>query len=104
AILAKNGTALSASFTSHDLRRSTVTHIAESLGIGGEPLIKRLLGHADGSVTAIYNRYGYMKEMRAALEAWARELTRQSGRHSILKAPASPCPDGSLPHHDLPEG
>jgi hypothetical protein len=31
-----------------------VTHIAESLGIGREPLIKRLLGHADGSVTAIY--------------------------------------------------
>jgi integrase len=53
-----------------------VTHIAESLGIGGEPLIKRLLGHADGSVTAIYNRYGYMREMLAALEAWARELTR----------------------------
>jgi integrase len=76
AILAKNGTALSASFTSHDLRRSAVTHIAESLGIGGEPLIKRLLGHADGSVTAIYNRYRYLREMRAALEAWAGELTR----------------------------
>ncbi len=76
AILTKHGAALSAPFTSHDLRRSAVTHIAESLGIGGEPLIKRLLGHADGSVTAIYNRYGYMREMRAALEAWARELTR----------------------------
>jgi integrase len=68
AILTKHGAALSAPFTSHDLRRSAVTHIAESLGIGGEPLIKRLLGHADGSVTAIYNRYGYMREMRAALE------------------------------------
>jgi len=76
AIATKHGAVLSAPFTSHDLRRSTVTHIAESIGIGGEPLIKRLLGHADGSVTAIYNRYGYMKEMRAALEAWARELTR----------------------------
>jgi integrase len=76
AILTKQGAALSAPFTSHDLRRSTVTHIVESLGRGGEPLIKRLLGHTDGSVTAIYNRYGYMKEMRAALEAWARELTR----------------------------
>jgi integrase len=38
AILAKNGAALSAPFTSHDLRRSAVTHIAESIGIGGEPL------------------------------------------------------------------
>ncbi len=53
-----------------------VSHVAESLGIGGEPLIKRLLGHSDNSVTSIYNRYGYLKEMRAALEAWARELTR----------------------------
>ncbi len=53
-----------------------MTHVAESLGIGGEPLIKRLLGHTDGSVTVIYNRYAYLREMRAALEAWARELTR----------------------------
>jgi hypothetical protein len=33
-------------------------------------------GHSDGGVTAIYNRYGYVKEMRAGLEAWARELTK----------------------------
>ena len=33
AILAKNGAALLAPFTFHDLRRSAVTHIAESLGI-----------------------------------------------------------------------
>jgi hypothetical protein len=70
AILEKNGAALRAPFTSHDLRRSAVTHIAESLGIGGEPLIKRLLGHTDGSVTAIYSRYGYLREIRAAIEAW----------------------------------
>jgi len=76
AILMKNGAALSTPFTSHDLRRSTVTRLAESLGIGGEPLIKRLLGHSDNSVTSIYNRYRYLKEMRAALEAWACELTR----------------------------
>jgi len=38
-------------------------------------LIKRVLGHADGSVTAIYNRYGYVKEMRAVLEHWAQDLT-----------------------------
>jgi hypothetical protein len=28
----------------------------------------RVLGRADGSVTAIYNRYGYVKEMREVLE------------------------------------
>ena len=33
-----------------------------------------MLGHADGSVTAIYNRYGYVKEMREVLERWAAEL------------------------------
>ena len=48
--------------------------IAEQLGVGGEQLIKRVLGHADGSVTAIYNRYGYGKEMREVLERWAEDL------------------------------
>jgi integrase len=61
-------------WTPHDLRRTVATRLAEQLGVGGEQLIKRVLGHADGSVTAIYNRYGYVKEMRAALEAWAADL------------------------------
>ena len=60
----------------HDLRRTVATRLGESLGVGGEQLIKKVLGHADGSVTAIYNRYGYVKEMRAGLDAWARELTK----------------------------
>jgi integrase len=62
-------------WTPHDLRRTVATRIAERLGVGGEQLIKRVLGHADGSVTAIYNRYGYVKEMRAVLERWAEDLT-----------------------------
>jgi integrase len=75
-IIAQTGAALSPPFTSHDLRRTVATRLGESLGVGGEQLIKRVLGHSDGSVTAIYNRYGYVKEMRAGLEAWARELTK----------------------------
>ena len=63
-------------FNPHDIRRTVATRIAELLGVGGEQLIRRVLGHADGSVTAIYNRYGYVKEMRAALEQWTGELTR----------------------------
>jgi len=63
-------------FNPHDIRRTVATRIAELLGVGGEQLIRRVLGHADGSVTAIYNRYGYVKEMRAALDDWAGELTR----------------------------
>lgn len=74
-ILAHTGTRM-AHFTSHALRRTVATRLAESLGDSGDKLIKRVLGHADGSVTAIYNRYGYVKEMRAALERWADELQK----------------------------
>ncbi|HJS89759.1 MAG TPA: integrase family protein [Steroidobacteraceae bacterium] len=63
-------------FNPHDIRRTVATRIAELLGVGGEQLIRRVLGHADGSVTAIYNRYGYVKEMRQALEQWTGELMR----------------------------
>lgn len=69
-------------FTPHDLRRTVATRIAEQLGVGGEQLIKRVLGHADGSVTAIYNRYGYVKEMRAVLERWSADLTGDRGSPS----------------------
>jgi len=74
AICAESGERSVLPWTPHDLRRTVATRIAEQLGVGGEHLIKRVLGHADGSVTAIYNRYGYVKEMRAVLEHWANEL------------------------------
>jgi len=75
-IIAHTGAEFSMPFTSHDLRRTVATRLGESLGVGGEQLLKKVLGHSDGSVTAIYNRYGYVKEMRAGLEAWARELAK----------------------------
>ncbi len=74
-------------WTPHDLRRTVATRIAEQLGVGGEQLIKRVLGHADNSVTAIYNRYGYVKEMREVLERWALDLT--AGEFDIV----SVCPE-----------
>jgi hypothetical protein len=52
------------------------THIAEQHGVGGEQLIRRVLAHSDGSVTAAYNRCGYLKEMRQVLTAWAEALMR----------------------------
>jgi integrase len=76
-IIAQTGTPLP-HFTSHDLRRTVATRLAESLGDEGDKLIKRVLGHSDGSVTAIYNRYGYVREMRRALEQWANDLTASS--------------------------
>ena len=73
-IIADRGEAFTQSFTSHDLRRTVATRLAEALGFGGEQLIRRVVGQSDGSVTAIYNRYGYVREMRACLEGWANEL------------------------------
>ncbi len=78
AICAMSGERPVVPWTPHDLRRTVATRIAEKLGVGGEQLIKRVLGHSDGSVTAIYNRYGYVKEMRAVLEQWAMDLTDES--------------------------
>ncbi|MGH8178688.1 MAG: tyrosine-type recombinase/integrase [Steroidobacter sp.] len=77
-IVANTGSAISKKITSHTLRRTAATRIAEVLGDEGDKLIKRVLGHSDGSVTAIYNRYGYVREMRRALEAWATELLSDS--------------------------
>jgi integrase len=73
-IIANTGSAIAKKITSHTLRRTVATRFAEILGDEGDKLIKRVLGHSDGSVTAIYNRYGYVREMRRALEAWAAEL------------------------------
>ena len=47
-----------------------------------------MLGHSDGSVTAIYNRNGYVKEMRAVLENWAAELTGRDGSSSVPLPPS----------------
>lgn len=74
-ICAETGERVVNRWTPHDLRRTVATRLAETLGVGGEQMIKRVLGHSDGSVTAIYNRYGYVKEMRAVLNQWAAELT-----------------------------
>jgi integrase len=74
AIIAVSGNHTMAPWTPHDLRRTVATRIAEQLGVGGEQLIRRVLGHSDGSVTAIYNRYGYVKEMRPVLTAWEEAL------------------------------
>lgn len=60
----------------HDLRRTMATGLAR-LGFD-DPLIDRVQGRVKrgSGVTWIYNRYDYLKEKRAALEAWERELLR----------------------------
>jgi integrase len=82
AIIALTGARFAKEFTSHDLRRTVATRLAEALGDQGDKLVKRVLGHSDGSVTAIYNRYAYVKEMRRVLEIWANDLTRPTARET----------------------
>jgi integrase len=74
----------------HDLRRTVATRLAEQLGVAGEQTIKRVLGHSDHGVTAIYNRYGYVKEMRSALEAWAQDLCSVEFSGPVEKATIRP--------------
>jgi integrase len=89
-ILANTGSRLPKKLASHALRRTVATRLAELLGDEGDKLVKRVLGHSDGSVTAIYNRYGYIREMRRALEMWANELTVEADcRSSPLPTPSS---------------
>jgi integrase len=56
----------------HDLRRTAASHMT-SMGIP-RATVAKLLNHADRGVTAVYDRYGYDREKREAVEAWARRL------------------------------
>ena len=59
----------------HDLRRSVASNMAK-LGIAPH-VIEKVLNHSTGAISgvaAVYNRYGYAEEKRAALETWARTL------------------------------
>lgn len=59
-----------ADFRGHDLRRT-----GTSLMPGVSRFIKgRVLGHADKSVTGIYDRFEYFDEKRVALDSWDRAL------------------------------
>ena len=79
----------------HDLRRSCATGL-QRLGIGLQAT-EAVLGHISGSrsgIVAVYQRYQFEAEKRAALEAWAQEIERiTSGKKpdrtlSGLAAPA----------------
>ena len=62
-------------WTIHDLRRTAASGMA---GLGIAPhVFEAVLNHKSGTikgVAAVYNRYSYSAEKRAALEAWARAL------------------------------
>jgi integrase len=57
----------------HDLRRTAASGMAR-LGIAPH-VVDRILGHTAGTirgVAAVYNRFQYLPERKAALEAWSR--------------------------------
>lgn len=62
-------------FHRHDLRRTCATNLGK-IGIPRET-ISRVLNHVDrgARATAVYQRYEFDAEKRAALEAWERRLT-----------------------------
>ena len=70
----------------HDLRRTLATR----LGAAGTPpeVIGRVLNHrpaGSNRVTAIYNTYQYLPEMRAALQGWADALDRVVGVRTLAR-------------------
>jgi integrase len=74
-IKARDGeTAEMAHWRIHDLRRTAGTHIARI----GHPrlLVSKILGHAEGGVTQIYELYSYDDEKRRALQGWTREIEK----------------------------
>jgi hypothetical protein len=75
----------------------------------GQPVhvVEAVLGHRSGTirgVAAVYNRYSYADEKRAALEAWAQFVLalideRPAGNVVALRPPtaAGSAPDGRAP-------
>jgi integrase len=55
----------------HDFRRTAATGMAKA-GVGPH-VVERILNHSTGilgGVAGVYNRFGYLPEMRSALETW----------------------------------
>jgi integrase len=75
----------------HDLRRTAATGMAR-LNIAPH-VVDKVLNHSGGTirgVAAVYNRFEYLEERRAALEAWGRYVDRLVTPHpSNLVALAS---------------
>jgi integrase len=63
----------------HDLRRTAASGMARA-GVAPH-VVEKVLNHVSGTISgvaAVYNRYGYDSEKRAALERWGQALERLS--------------------------
>ncbi|SFD67586.1 Site-specific recombinase XerD [Thiohalospira halophila DSM 15071] len=87
--------------TPHDLRRTVATHLGR-LG-HGRAVQDRILNHVDQSVGGIYDRYDYLPEQRAALEAWEAEVTGAGNRdhqgEGVVPQGVTAAPER---HHEAP--
>jgi integrase len=87
---------LTFAFRAHDLRRTAASYMAEA---GVDRMhIAHVLNHRSvtrSTVTAIYDRYHYDKEKRAALGTWASELERiVKGKTPVLSIVRKPAGEG----------
>ncbi|MFC1844386.1 tyrosine-type recombinase/integrase [Thermodesulfobacteriota bacterium] len=58
----------------HDLRRTARSYMSK---LGISPLIAgKILNHSDKGMSKVYDRHDYLKEKRAALNKWAKELKK----------------------------
>lgn len=74
-------------WTLHDIRRSVATHLRDESVMGDDRAdrltISKLLNHAEGGMTQIYDRYASDPEKRRALEAWAHRIERLCGLNVV---------------------
>ena len=87
-------------FRIHDLRRTAATFMAR-IAIP-KITISRVLNHAEGGVTSIYARHGYLDEKRDALDRWAGRLKqilkeKNADKASLGDAETSPEDQRSRP-------
>jgi integrase len=74
----------------HDLRRTAATNLAK-LGVD-RIVISKLLNHAEGGVTGIYDRHARDPEKRAAMERWGQrlqEIVDGAGGDNVVQFAAS---------------
>jgi integrase len=76
-----------AHWTLHDLRRSVATHLRDGQVMGEHRVdrltVSKILNHAEGGMTRLYDRYSNDTEKRGALEAWALVIERLCGLNVV---------------------
>lgn len=73
----------------HDIRRTAATLMTtgNEVGKANRFIVERVLGHADSSVTAIYDRATYRDEKREALEVLAATVRTPDANKQIIRFP-----------------